>query len=164
MPILVRAAEREDVPALVRLRLANAERHVQLDPAIYRVPDAEAVSRHFEEVLAAEPKVLILVAEAVGEVVGMVEVVLLADPPDHQILAPRRAAEIHTVVLDGHRGEGVGAALLRAAEKAAAERGVLIIYAGIFASNKGAVRFYSSAGFGPRGTLLSKEQGAPSAG
>lgn len=164
MPILVRAAEREDVPALVRLRLANAERHVQLDPAIYRVPDVEAVRRHFEEVLAAEPKVLILVAETVGEVVGMVEVVLLADPPDHQILAPRRAAEIHTVVLDGHRGEGVGAALLMAAEKAAAERGVLIIYAGIFAPNKGAVRFYSSAGFGPRGTLLSKEQGAPSAG
>ncbi|WP_406102816.1 hypothetical protein OG698_10490 [Streptomyces sp. NBC_01003] len=27
MSILVRAAEREDVPALVRLRLANAERH-----------------------------------------------------------------------------------------------------------------------------------------
>jgi GNAT superfamily N-acetyltransferase len=164
MPILVRAAEREDVPALVRLRLANAERHVQLDPAIYRVPDIEAVRKHFEEVLATESKVLILVAEAVGEVVGMVEVILLADPPDHQILAPRRAAEIHTVVLDGHRGEGVGAALLMAAEKAAAERGVLIIYVGIFAPNKGAVRFYSSAGFGPRGTLLSKEQGAPSAG
>ncbi|MEU8589356.1 GNAT family N-acetyltransferase [Streptomyces sp. NPDC048664] len=136
MPILVRTAEREDVPALVRLRLANAQRHVQLDPAIYRVPDVEAVRRHFEEVLAAEPKVLILVAE----VVGMVEVVLLADPPDHQILAPRRAAEIHTVVLDGHRGEGVGAALLMAAEKAAAERGVLIICASIFAPNKGAVR------------------------
>ncbi|MFE9093304.1 GNAT family N-acetyltransferase [Streptomyces sp. NPDC007264] len=164
MAVLVRAAEREDVPALVRLRLANAERHVQLDPAIYRVPDAEAVRRHFEEVLAAEPQVLILVAEAVGEVVGMVEVVLLADPPDHQILAPRRAAEIHTVVLDGHRGDGIGAALLTAAEKAAAERGVLVVHAGIFTPNKGAVRFYSSAGFGPRGTLLSKEQGAPAAG
>jgi GNAT superfamily N-acetyltransferase len=113
---------------------------------------------------ASEGGELILVAEAVGEVVGMVEVILLADPPDHQILAPRRAAEIHTVVLDRHRGEGVGAALLMAAEKAAAERGVLIIYAGIFAPNKGAVRFYSSAGFGPRGTLLSKEQGAPTAG
>ncbi|MFB7934031.1 GNAT family N-acetyltransferase [Streptomyces sp. NPDC056039] len=162
MPILVRAAERDDVPALVRLRLANAERHVQLDPAVYRVPDTEAVRRHFEEVLSGS-KVVILVAEVVGEVVGMVEVVLLADPPDHQILAPCRAADIHTVVLDGHRGEGVGSALLIAAEQAAAERGVSIIYAGIFAPNKGAVRFYSSAGFRPRGTLLSKEQVAPSA-
>ncbi|MGW0868644.1 N-acetyltransferase family protein [Streptomyces sp. NPDC002611] len=162
MPILVRAAERDDVPALVRLRLANAERHVQLDPAVYRVPDTEAVRRHFEEVLSGS-KVVILVAEVVGEVVGMVEMVLLADPPDHQILAPCRAADIHTVVLDGHRGEGVGSALLIAAEQAAAERGVSIIYAGIFAPNKRAVRFYSSAGFRPRGTLLSKEQVAPSA-
>ncbi|MDX2546840.1 hypothetical protein ACOT81_04795 [Streptomyces sp. WI04-05B] len=80
MPILVRAAEREDMHALVRLRLANAERHVQLDPAIYQVPDVEAVRRHFEEVLAAESKVLILVAEAEVDVVGMVEVVLLAAP------------------------------------------------------------------------------------
>lgn len=163
MSILVRAAEREDVPTLVRLRLANAETHAKLDPAIYRVPDVEAVRRHFEEVLAAESKVLILVAELSGDVVGMVEVVLLADPPAHQILASRRGAEIHTVVLDEHRGEGVGSALVTAAEQAAAERGVSIIYAGIFAPNKGAVRFYSSAGFGPRGILLSKEQSTPSA-
>ncbi|MGW0971861.1 hypothetical protein [Streptomyces sp. NPDC002516] len=57
---------------------------------------------------------------------GRVEVVLLPDLPDHQVLPSRRAAEIHTVVLDGHRGEGVGAALPTAAEKAAAEHGVPI--------------------------------------
>lgn len=163
MSILVRAAEREDVPALVRLRLANAERHVQLDPVVYRVPDIETVRGHFEETLSVESKVVILVAEAAGEVVGMVEVVLLADPADHQILVPCRAAEIHTVVLDGHRGQGVGAALVMAAEQAAAERGVSIVYAGIFAPNKEAVRFYSSVGFGPRGILLSKEPDTPSA-
>ncbi|MET8786813.1 GNAT family N-acetyltransferase [Streptomyces sp. NPDC004589] len=161
MSILVRDAEREDVPTLVRLRLANAERHVELDPAIYRVPDAEVVHRHFEEVLAADSEALIMVAELSGDVVGMAEVIVLADPPAHQILAARRAAEIHTVVLDGHRGEGVGSALVIAAERAAAERGVSILYAGIFAPNRGAVRFYSSAGFGPRGILLSKEQGPP---
>ncbi|MGW0093117.1 N-acetyltransferase family protein [Streptomyces sp. NPDC003328] len=161
MSILVRDAGLRDVPTLVRLRLANAERHVQLDPTIYRVPDVEAVRRHFEEVLAPDSKVLILVAEPAGDVVGMAEVILLADPPAHQILAARRAAEIHTVVLDGHRGAGIGAALVSAAEHAAAERGVTIMHAGIFAPNEGAVRFYSAAGFGPRGILLSKEQGPP---
>jgi hypothetical protein len=34
----------------------------------------------------------------------------------------------------------------------------------IFASNRGAARFYESAGFGPRGTLLRKELGRPSVG
>jgi len=164
MPISVRPAERGDVPALVRLRLANAERHIQLAPGIYRRPDPEAVRKHFAEVVEDGSKVLISVAEAAGEVVGMAEVVLLAAPPDHQILIPRRAADIHTVVLDGHRGSGVGAALVTAAEQAAAARGISILYAGIFAQNKDAVGFYSASGFGPRGILLSKEHRASPAG
>lgn len=164
MSILVRPAERRDVPALVRLRITNAERHIQLAPAIYRIPDVEAVRRHFHEVFAEGSKVQISVAEVEGEVVGMAEVVLLAESPEHQILVPRRGAEIHTVVLDGHRGCGVGAALVAAAERAAADRGISIIYAGIFAPNKGAIGFYSASGFGPRGILLSKEPELPSAG
>lgn len=164
MSILVRPARSRDVPALVRLRVANAERHIQLAPDIYRVPDAEAVRRHFEEVLADGSEVLISVAEVAGEVVGMAELVLLAEPPDHQILVPRRAAEIHTVVLDGHRGCGVGSTLVAAAERSAADRGISIIYAGIFAPNEDAVGFYSASGFGPRGILLSKEQEVPSVG
>ncbi|WP_037603990.1 GNAT family N-acetyltransferase [Streptacidiphilus rugosus] len=161
MPILVRTAERADVPALVRLRLANADSHVRLDPVVYRVPDADAVRGHFEATLSSGSEVEIFVAEVAGEVVGMVELVPVAAPPEHQILVPRRTAEIHTVVLDGHRGEGIGSALLKAAEQAAAEQGVAIIYAGIFTRNEGAVRFYRAAGFGPRGTLLSRELGGP---
>ncbi|MFS8100467.1 GNAT family N-acetyltransferase [Lentzea alba] len=152
----IRPAEPEDVPALVRLRLANAERHVQLAPDLFRLPDADAVRRHFEVTL---PHSLISVAEVAGEVVGMVEVVLLTDPPDHQILVPRRAADVHTVVLDGHRGRGVGAALVAAAERMAVAHGVTIIYANIFATNDDAVAFYSAHGFGPRGILLSKPCG-----
>ncbi|GAB3119425.1 hypothetical protein GCM10027160_33430 [Streptomyces calidiresistens] len=160
MGISVRAAEPGDVPALVRLRLANAERHVRLDRTVYRVPDGERVREHFEEVLADEPGVVILVAESSGDVVGMVEVVPRAEPPDHQILVPRRSAEIHTVVLEGHRGEGIGTALVSAAERAAAERGIRLLYAGVFAPNEEAARFYSSAGFEPRGILLSRDSGA----
>lgn len=162
MSISVRAAVRGDVSALVRLRLANAEAHVRLDPAGYRVPEAGAVRRHFEGALSGEAGVAIMVAEVAGEVVGMVELVPLAEPPDHQILVPRQAADVHTVVLDGHRGMGVGSALLEAAEQAAAARRISILYAGIFTPNRRGVRFYSSAGFGPRGTVLSKERGSPS--
>jgi GNAT superfamily N-acetyltransferase len=149
----IRPAERRDVSALVQLRLANAERHVELAPDLFRIPDGAAVRRHFEAVLG---HALISVAELDGEVVGMAEVVLLPDPPDHQILVARRAADVHTVVLDGYRGRGVGAALVADAERVAASHGVSMIYANIFATNEAAVAFYARSGFGPRGILYSK--------
>jgi GNAT superfamily N-acetyltransferase len=121
------------------------------------------VRRYFEGVLspAGGGDVLVFVAESAGAVVGMAEVVVNPDPPDHQILVPRRAAQIHTVVLDGQRGKGVGTALVAAAERAAAERGVAVLIAGILAANAEAVDFYARAGFGRHGIHLSK---APAGG
>ena len=157
MSIAVRTARADDVPSLVRLRQANAQAHIEFDPATYRMPDAEAVRRHFEHVVSTDGDVLILVAEVDGEVAGMVEVVPVPDPPDHQIAVPRASAEVHTVVLDGYRNRGVGRALLEEAERVAAHRGAVVISAGILTLNQGAVRFYTSAGFGARGTWLRKE-------
>ena len=151
--MLVRPAGRGDVPALVQLRLTNAERHVQLDPSIFRMPSADAVRQHFEEVV---DRALITVAEVEGEVVGMAEVVFLPPPPDHQILVPRRTADVHTVVLDGFRGRGIGKALVAAAQQVAMAHGAWKLYANIFAPNDEAVAFYSGLGFGPHGILLAK--------
>jgi hypothetical protein len=39
----------------MELRLANAEAHLAPDPGIYRVPQREAVVRHFAAMLADEP-------------------------------------------------------------------------------------------------------------
>ncbi|MDT7786757.1 MAG: hypothetical protein QOF58_5176 [Pseudonocardiales bacterium] len=151
--MFVRPARREDIPALVQLRLANAERHVELDPSLFRVPAVEAVREHFEQVFDSA---LFTVAEVDGEVVGMAEVVVLPPPPDHQILVPRRTADIHTVVLDGFRGRGIGKALVAAAQQVAVAHGAWTLNAIIFATNDEAVAFYSGSGFGPRGILLAR--------
>jgi GNAT superfamily N-acetyltransferase len=168
MTISIRPARAEDVTALVRLRLANAQRHVELDSAAYRRPAPEAVRRHFHDRLSNpgnEPP-LILVAEVAGEVAGMVEIVIEAGFPDHQIAVPRRTAQVHTVVLDGYRGMGVGTALVRAGERHAAELGVAVLIAAILASNAGAISFYAGAGFGDHGVLLGQKltPGRPGAG
>jgi GNAT superfamily N-acetyltransferase/predicted nucleotidyltransferase len=162
--ISIRPARAEDVPALVSLRIANAERHVALDPAGHRLPDRDAVQRHFEKLLSGLATTDILVAEVSGTVVGMTEVVIMSMPPDHQILVPRRVAEVHTVVLASHRGQGVGKALVAAAEQHAARRGVSRLFAPILAPNAEALGFYGRAGFGPHGVILSKELQADGSG
>jgi GNAT superfamily N-acetyltransferase len=157
--ISVRRARADDVPVLVRLRLANAEQHAGLDPSGYRLPEASAVHRYFEELLSGSTgtDIVVLVAEVAGTVAGMTELVLPPAPPDHQILVPYRRADVHTVVLERYRGNGVGKALVAAAEEHAAQRGVSHLFAPILAPNTPAIGFYSRAGFGPYGVILSKE-------
>jgi GNAT superfamily N-acetyltransferase len=158
--VSVRRAQAGDVPALVRLRMANGERHATLDPSGHRIPGPGPVRRYFEELLsgAAGPGIVVLVAEAEGTVAGMTELVFRSEPPpDHQILVPRPLAEVHTVVLEHFRGRGIGTALIRAAEQYATEHGVSGLIAPILAPNTEAVSFYSRAGFGPHGVILSKE-------
>src|SRR5215813_2487722 len=127
--------------------MANAERHAGLDPSGHRMPEATPVRRYFEELLggSAGTSVVVLVAEVAGTVAGMAELVIMPEPPDHQILVPRLVADVHTVVLESFRGNGIGKALVAAAEHHAARRGVFRLTAPILASNSEAVGFYSQA-------------------
>ena len=152
----IRPAQAADVAALVELRLANARRHVELDPESHCIPDPDAVRRYFAGVLTGEvtPAPLILVVEVSGQVAGMTELVLSPDPPDHQILVPRPMAQIHTVVRPGYRGQGIGSSLVQSAQQLAAERGITRLIAPIFSDNDQAVGFYGRAGFIPHGVLL----------
>ncbi|MFG1869832.1 GNAT family N-acetyltransferase [Micromonospora arborensis] len=159
--LTVRPASLADVPALVELRLANAEAHVALDAGTYRVPRREAVIRHFAAMLAESAgRDGVLVAESDGgRVVGMIEVLRHPDPPEHQILRPEPSAQVHTVVLPDARGLGVGSALLRAAERWASSHGISYLSAGIFHRNVDAVRFYSRHGYTAAGVSLGKSVG-----
>ncbi|MGW5556608.1 N-acetyltransferase family protein [Micromonospora sp. NPDC003944] len=149
----VRTASPSDVAALVQLRMANAEAHLALDPATYRLPQRAAVIEHFTAVFSdATGRDAVLVAEQDGRVVGMVEVLRLPEPPAHQILRPEPSAQVHTVVLDEARGRGVGSALLDAADRWAAAQGLSYLSAGIHHHNASAVRFYRRHGYAPSGT------------
>lgn len=137
MTTLIRPARTEDIAALVRLRLANAQRHIELDPSRHRRPDASAVRQYFQDALTSSA----------------------ATPTP-----PHSTAQIHTVVLDSYRGKGIGKALVSEAEQQAAEQGVTLLIAPIFAPNASAISFYSGAGFAQHGVLLSKEPAASADG
>ncbi|HEY2549531.1 MAG TPA: hypothetical protein VGI64_03030 [Streptosporangiaceae bacterium] len=51
MEIVVRPARPGDVAVLAEVRLANARRHVEPDPAGHRLPDAGTVRAYFRNVL-----------------------------------------------------------------------------------------------------------------
>ncbi|SEP49023.1 GNAT family N-acetyltransferase [Amycolatopsis saalfeldensis] len=159
--LTIRLANAADVPALVELRIANAEAHVALDPDTYRVPARDVVARHFAAALAEKASQdAVFVAETPeGRVVGLVEVLRHPGPPEHQILRPEPSAEVHTVVLGDVRGGGTGAALLAAAQRWATGQGIRYLAAGIHHRNAGAVRFYARAGFGDAGLRLVKRLG-----
>ncbi|MEU4555415.1 ribosomal protein S18 acetylase RimI-like enzyme [Micromonospora violae] len=155
--ITVRPAVLADVGSLVRMRESNAEAHLVLDPQVYRIPETEAVVRHFSAVLTEDTtRHAVLVAEVAGRLVGMVEVVRNPDPPDHQILRPEPSAQIHTVVTDEARNQGIGSMLLEAAEDWAAAQGIGYLSAGIHHRNAGAVRFYGRHGYADSGRLLGR--------
>lgn len=157
--VTVRPAAEADLDSLVELRLANAAAHLALDPQAYRLPERGAVRRHFAGVLS-DPSgrdALLVAEDAAGAVVGMVEVLRNPPPPEHQILRPVPAAQIHTVVLDGTRGQGIGAALVTAATNWAAEQGIRYLTAGIHHRNAGAVRFYERHGFAGSGRSLARQ-------
>ncbi|MFC0030049.1 GNAT family N-acetyltransferase [Micromonospora chaiyaphumensis] len=156
--LTVRPARVADVASLVELRLANAEAHLALDAGTYRVPQRDAVVRHFAAMLAdvSGPDGVLVAEGHDGQVVGMVEVLRHSDPPDHQILRPEPSAQVHTVVLPGARGLGVGSALLAAAERWASDRGITYLSAGIYHRNVDAVRFYSRHGYTDAGLSLGK--------
>jgi GNAT superfamily N-acetyltransferase len=153
----VRLATPADIDVLVRLRVVNAEAHIALEPEVYRVPEQEAVRRHFTAVLAEDTgRHAVLVAEVAGLAVGMVEVIRNPEPPDHQILRSEPSAQIHTVVANDARGRGVGSALVGAAQRWAAAAGIAHLSAGIHHRNAGAVRFYGRHGYADSGLSMGR--------
>lgn len=51
----IRPAHLDDVPALLQLRMANAERHATLNRSHYRFPEATAVQRYFTDRISRPP-------------------------------------------------------------------------------------------------------------
>jgi ribosomal protein S18 acetylase RimI-like enzyme len=98
----------------------------------------------------------ILVAESAGAIAGFALVLTqvpfesLDDPPGSYAIV----ADL--VVREGFRRRGIGAALLREAERYAQAAGASELRIGVLSANEAAVRLYRSLGFAPYSQILSK--------
>jgi ribosomal protein S18 acetylase RimI-like enzyme len=117
--IEIRPAVPEDADGIARTFLESAEYHAELDPERYLTPQVETISARYREGRQhpsdAGREVMTLVAELSGEIVGFIDARLEQSPDEmHREMIYCHIAEI--AVRCGHRNEGIGGRLLRAAE------------------------------------------------
>jgi GNAT superfamily N-acetyltransferase len=141
VPVILRRARREDVPAIVALLAADqlgASRDGVRDEA-----DLTAYERAFRTI-DADPAHLLLAAERAGTVVATMQLSFLPG------LARRGAlrAQIEAVrVADSTRGSGLGGAMMRWAIDEARLRGCALVQLTSDKTRTDAHRFYERLGF-----------------
>jgi GNAT superfamily N-acetyltransferase len=136
-PALLREARREDVPEIVALLADDAigaGREGPADDAYYAAFD----------LIAADPRNQLLVAEAGGRVVGTLQLTMIPGLSRHGMLR----AQIEGVrVAAPQRGQGLGRAMVEWAIGQAREHGCGLVQLTSDKRRKDAVRFYESLGF-----------------
>jgi putative acetyltransferase len=136
----IRRALPGDATALVELAQA-----VGAEPGGWLITSGEWRSvrderRHLRAVYDSR-HAAVLVAEQSGQVVGRLSIVRDSHP------ACGHVADIGIMVASGHRRQGVGRALLAAAEQWARSVGIRKIELHVFPYNDAALRLYESAGY-----------------
>ena len=146
----IRRGGRDDLPELERAWRALYAHHGEVSTAaIPTIPADERWPerlREFTEALDGEGAVL-LVAERPGEVLGFAFSSMHAPDPVFET-GPIGELEV-LVVLPGHRGEGIGEALVRRSLDALRDLGAVTLKVVVMAGNDDALRFYSRLGIKP---------------
>jgi ribosomal protein S18 acetylase RimI-like enzyme len=141
----------ERIPELRPLWVSLSRHHAEVAPELAVLgevrPEGEswAVRRALYEGWLAEPDAFVLVADVDSEAVGYAVVHLRG--PEETWATGERVAELETLaVLPGHRGAGIGTALVQRVYEELRRLGVAQLVVGVIASNADAVRFYERLG------------------
>ena len=139
MKLAVRAAVESDLPRLLELL-------DQIDDSMYptRREAGEAARLSVFRQIAADPSQHLLVADAGGRIVGTVHLIVI--PHFSRTCKPSGLLE-SMVVEEAYRRKGVGAALLREAQRLARDAGCYKLALSSNLARRGAHRFYSRLGW-----------------
>jgi GNAT superfamily N-acetyltransferase len=146
--VKVRRATLEDVPTLVHLfqeldRMQRDWRVFTPRPGFY-----DEVGLKYRKAMATDQAVVLVAEdEEEGDIVGMA----YGEVRVPSRFSDERALEISGVVVRaGHRGKGVGRALVQEAARFATDRGVGWVELKTFSPNQRAMTFWEGLGFRPR--------------
>jgi len=138
-----RRADRQDVPAIVRLLADDPLGSTRETTDGDQLPDA--YWRAFQAI-DADPHQLLMVAEADGQIVGTLQLTFI---PSLTYTGGERAQIEGVRVAAGHRGRGLGRAMVLWAIARARARGCRLVQLTTDRRRPEARRFYASMGFRP---------------
>lgn len=145
--VIIRPAARGDLRAVGRLGALLVQSHHELDPTrfIPAGPDTEQAYASYLGSQLDKPRVVVLVAERGGEVIGYT----YAGVEGHDYMALRGPAGVlYDLVVDpAHRGNGIGRRLLDATLAALKARGAPRVVLSTAEGNVAARRLFVAAGF-----------------
>lgn len=148
VPIHLRPARSDDVPALVGLLLRLKRLNEEFDPLLKVRADAEARATALLTQDLADPKALVLAAEGIGADQDRVVGIVRAHLRERLFYTPENEGVILDIyLLPLYRRHGVGEYLLRETVQALKARGAGIVTAEFPAHNEIATKFYGKRGF-----------------
>lgn len=155
--ILLRPAEPRDREALGRLGALLVARHHEFDAARFFAPGPQT-AKGYGSFLASQldrPEVVVLAAEAEGEVVGYAYGAL--EDADWMVLRGPAGAIYDLVVEPARQGQGIGRRLLEALAARLVEMGAPQLVLQAAERNERARRLFASAGFRPTMVEMTRE-------
>ncbi len=157
MDIHIRSATPQDYESLLPLFEDIDAQHRRRHPERFQKPAGPARERDFFLAALADEQVGFFVAEANGDLVGHVHVVVREMPPV-PILKPRCFAHIDEIVVKAaYQGQGVGHLLMEQAETWAIAQGATAIELGVYEFNQQAQDFYRALGYSTFHRRMGKE-------
>lgn len=141
-PVVVRTAVPDDAEVLTQLWTE----HLRVGGPASQVEDVRAAIVQATQ----ETDIHMAVAEADGEVLGVVHVRAAAASP----VNPDLVVQVYgPLVHDDHRRRGVGSALMETAVVFAEERGIAVVTTAALSTSRDSNRFFARLAMGPRAML-----------
>jgi ribosomal protein S18 acetylase RimI-like enzyme len=157
MKLEVRKAIPEDIPALNALFQQVDNYHSDGMPDYFQPAQQPARSREYLQGLIKDQNVGLFVAQRDRQLAGFVHVEMRSSPA-FAVFVQRLFAVVDNLgVQQDFRRQGIGKALMQAAEGWAQERGVETVELNVYAFNEIAMNFYKALGYEPLSHRMSKD-------
>ena len=144
----IRPVTIDDLDVLIDIYLDTARHHATIDPEVFHVPDREAIEVRLMRRIEGRGVTGEYVAAMLGDVmVGSASVDIADVPSAGNMARAGPTAEFGVSVVEGHRGLGIGRALIEHVERWAADHGIERMILNVSEANEGAIRLYHSMGY-----------------